>query len=58
MIGTVADVTKHRTERDVKKGFATVMPQCNEGVRSKLEVPGGWDEIWSKQKLHKLSTAV
>ena len=44
MMGTVV---KRRTklERDVKKGFGTIMSQCSEGVRSKLEVSDGWDEV-------------
>ena len=45
--GMLATVAKHRIklERDVKKGFATIMSQCSEGVRSKLEVSDGWNEV-------------
>ena len=42
----------------MKKGFPTVMSQCSKGVRSKLEGSDGWNEIWSKQELHKLIIAV
>ena len=34
------------------------MSQCSGGVRSKLEVLDGWDEVWATQQLHHLIIAV